>query len=121
MPAGAKIGFPSFEHQHDPAVVTPDPALFDPMRSYRKRHAAPEERNKHLAGQPHPDNLVFGYGTQACPGRHFAVAETKLILVRLLSEYDVRHVEGKSRPRTFYAGDNAFLSPGATLMMRKRK
>lgn len=33
------------------------------------------------------DHLVFGYGTQACPGRFFAMHETKVVVARILRNY----------------------------------
>lgn len=37
-----------------------------------------------------PDHLVFGYGPQACPGRHFAIHEAKVVLARTLLTYDFK-------------------------------
>jgi len=37
-------------------------------------------------------------GTQACPGRFFAVRVLKLVLAKLLSEYDLRMPEQKEKP-----------------------
>jgi cytochrome P450 len=34
--------------------------------------------------------LPFGYGKQACPGRFFALKVVKLIIARLLDEYDIK-------------------------------
>lgn len=39
-------------------------------------------------------NLGFGYGRHACPGRFFANNEIKLILAKLLLEYDIKMVDG---------------------------
>jgi len=37
-----------------------------------------------------PDHLVFGYGSQACPGRFFAIHEAKVALARVLVNYDFK-------------------------------
>lgn len=98
------------------------PERFDPLRSYRKRHAD-YDKNKYrfTAGQTNAASLSFGYGSQACPGRYFAVAEIKLVLMRLLLDFEFRHPDGKTRPQTMYADENVFMDPGAKLMMRTRK
>jgi len=38
--------------------------------------------------------MGFGYGRHACPGRFFAANEIKLILARLLLDYDMSMPEG---------------------------
>lgn len=76
---------------------------------------------KFQAVQLDHSNLIFGSGNQACPGRFFAVAEIKMILARLLHEYEFQFAPMKARPPTLHADENVFLNPNATLMMRKRK
>ncbi|KAG8156340.1 hypothetical protein KVR01_013792 [Diaporthe batatas] len=121
IPKGARIAFTSSEHQMDP-MVTPDPLTFDPMRSYRKRYSSVDQLDRHQAVITDMDsNLTFGYGNQACPGRFLGVAEIKMLLARLLTEFEFKYPEGKSMPRTMSADENVFLDPSARLMMRKRK
>ncbi|KAI1428890.1 cytochrome P450 [Xylaria sp. FL1777] len=121
IPKGSRICWAGSSHMNDPSV-TPRPEVFDPMRSYRKRHSSADQMNKHLAGQTSPDNLGFGYGKLACPGRHFAVGVTKLVLARLLVEYEFKfpdHVT--SRPKTLNADEFLFTDPGTKIMMRLRR
>lgn len=119
IPVGTRIACANADILNDPEI-TPYPEIFDPMRSHRKRHET-GELSKYQAGQTTKSNLHFGYGRQACPGRHFAIGEIKMILGRLLLEYEFKYPEGKGRPRTLYAGENAFPDPRAKLMMRKRR
>ena len=121
IPKGARIAWAGHELANDADVVA-RPERFDPLRSYRKRHAD-YEKNKHrfTAGQTNAASLSFGYGGQACPGRYFAVAEIKLVLMRLLLEFEFRLPDGKKRPQTMYADENVFMDPSAKLMMRTRK
>lgn len=42
------------------------------------------------ADAPDEKYLPFGYGKQACPGRFFALKVVKLILGRLVWEYDIK-------------------------------
>lgn len=114
------VAWAGHHHANDPSIA-PEPELFDPMRNYRKRHANNGENlNKFVAGQTDINSLSFGYGGQACPGRYFAVSEIKMILARLLVEFDFAYPEGKSRPQNMFADENVFMDPKAKLMMRKR-
>ncbi|KAK6856185.1 hypothetical protein PG995_008336 [Apiospora arundinis] len=40
------------------------------------------------------ENMAFGYGKHACPGRFFAANEIKLILAHILLQYDLRMPDG---------------------------
>jgi cytochrome P450 len=114
------IGWVGIHNQIDPEI-TPDPELFDPMRSYRKRRSSPDEESNHLAGQPSRDNLSFGFGSQACPGRHIAVSIVKMVVSRLLVDYEFKFAEGKEKPSSVHLLEFIFPDPAAKLMMRKRK
>ncbi|KAK3386278.1 cytochrome P450 [Sordaria brevicollis] len=106
IPRGTRVAFPMHEHQNDP-LIYPNPHQFDPLRFYRKRHSSPDQLNLHMAGQTHPNVLGFGYGNQACPGRQFAVAEIKLIMARMVYEFEFRfpdEMKGQ-RPRTGYVNE----------------
>lgn len=104
---------------HNPGV-TPDPGTFDPMRSYRKRYLTPEARNTHLAGQISPDDLLFGYGRMACPGRAFAVAETKIMLAKLLSDFEFKLPEDR-RYESLSADEIVYPHPEARIFIRKKE
>ena len=43
------------------------------------------------------ENMSFGLGRHACPGRFFAANEIKLILARMLLEFDFRMPEGQEK------------------------
>ncbi|ROW08498.1 hypothetical protein VMCG_03255 [Cytospora schulzeri] len=121
IPVGTRIAWAGHHHANDPSTVS-NPDEFDALRSYRKRHANNGANiNKHTAGQTNSSSLSFGYGGQACPGRYFAVAEIKMLLMRLLLEFEFAFPEGKTRPKIMYADENVFMDPHAKLMMRKRK
>lgn len=120
IPKGTRIAWRGHHHSNDPDHVQ-DPAIFDPMRNYRKRRANKGEfKTKYTAGQIDSNYLSFGYGNQACPGRYFAVSEILLMLAKLVLEFEFKHPEGKTRPKTMYADESVFLDPHATVMMRRR-
>ncbi|TRX91613.1 hypothetical protein FHL15_007395 [Xylaria flabelliformis] len=119
VPKGALLGFVGIHNQIDPAIA-PQPELFDPLRSYRKRHSAPDEMTKHLAGHPSQENFAFGYGGQACPGRLIAVNVLKMVTSRLVTEYEFQSPPGRAgQPNKIYLLEFIFPDPAATIMMRK--
>ncbi|KAF2967351.1 hypothetical protein GQX73_g6208 [Xylaria multiplex] len=120
IPKGSRICWANDNQINDPSI-TPNPEVFDPLRSYVKRHSSPDQMNKHLAGQTSPDNLSFGYGKLACPGRHFGVNEFKLIMARLIMEYDFKLPDNAtSRPRLISIDEFMFTDPKARVMMKLR-
>lgn len=50
----------------------------------------PGHEQKHQTVTLGADHLVFGYGTQACPGRFFAIHEAKVVVARILRNYDFK-------------------------------
>tara|TARA_R110002003_G_scaffold40_10_gene2719 strand:- start:36610 stop:37002 length:393 start_codon:yes stop_codon:yes gene_type:complete len=117
IPQGTRVAFPAFNILMDPDV-TSNPDRFDGFRAYNLRESS--GRHRDFMVQSDKDHLVFGHGKQACPGRYFAAAELKIVLARLLTEYDFRFVEGKTTPRTFFLDENCYLDPAANLMLRRR-
>ncbi|KAJ5288212.1 hypothetical protein N7478_003898 [Penicillium angulare] len=118
IPAGSQLAFASYEYSMDP-LVNANPQEFDPMRSYRKRMAGPDQWDLHKAGMAHRENLAFGYGSQACPGRRFAVAERKVIMACLLFEFELKFTEGRMRPKTQHLNQFCFTDQSMTLMMKQ--
>ncbi|KAI0429147.1 cytochrome P450 [Xylaria sp. FL1042] len=121
IPKGSRVCWAGSSHMNDPSV-TPNPDVFDPMRSYAKRHSSPDQMNKHLAGQTSPDSLGFGYGKLACPGRHFAVNVTKMVLARLILDYEFKFPDNSpSRPKVLFADELLFTDPNIKIMTRLRQ
>ena len=98
-------------------------------------HAHPEQYNIHRfesqRGQSgyesraqlvttHPDQLVFGHGHFACPGRFFASNEIKIALCHLLLKYDWAVPPGHiSEPSTI--GGGLMIDPTTKVMYRRRR
>ncbi|KAK3317330.1 cytochrome P450 [Cercophora scortea] len=111
LPAGYFIEAPHMAICRDP-LIYPEPDTFNPHRFLHLRqpphahtHTAPPAggtttakataasaaaEHKHQFVSTTPDNLSFGYGRHACPGRFFAAHELKLILAHLILAYDIR-------------------------------
>lgn len=90
IPPGVTIEVPSAAVYLDEKNY-PSADEFDGFRAYKARasgKAADIARNQFVT--TNETNLNFGYGAHACPGRFFAANEIKMILVRLILEYDVK-------------------------------
>jgi cytochrome P450 len=64
------------------------PSRFHPFR-FSTLRGRPGEENKHQLVTTGHEQLAFGHGLHACPGRFFASNELKVILVELLRRYDL--------------------------------
>jgi len=71
----------------------PGPGVFDGFRFSRLRDQ-PGRGHKHQAVLTGEESLNFGHGSQACPGRFFAVYEIKAIMIEILQNYDIRLKDG---------------------------
>ncbi|KAH9067784.1 cytochrome P450 [Lactarius vividus] len=118
VPAGTLIAAPTDAIHRDEEIFS-NPEEFDGFRFAKLR----EHDGGAMAGRQalsmSPNNLTFGYGRHACPGRFFAVNEVKALLAHVVVTYDIKFEEGKQAPRSFSIG--ATRVPGkANAMFRKR-
>ncbi|KAK0630861.1 cytochrome P450 [Bombardia bombarda] len=120
IPGGTTVAWPNYFYHHDPSTVA-EPDVFDPMRSHRKRHASSEQMTKHTVGRIDVNNLAFGYGKQACPGRMLAAGQIKATVVKFLSEFEFRYPEGKTRPTVCGLNEFSFPDLEAKLLVRLRR
>ncbi|KAI1799845.1 cytochrome P450 [Daldinia bambusicola] len=88
LPKGAHISMPVNSIQNDPEV-TPEPENFDSFRYYNLRQRE-GEGHLHQFSTTQSRILNFGHNPNACPGHFFASLEIKIILVRLLMDYDFK-------------------------------
>ncbi|RDL31105.1 uncharacterized protein BP5553_09894 [Venustampulla echinocandica] len=105
--------------QNDPEN-TSDPEVFDGYRYYTMRKRENEE-HLHQFATTDPKSLHFGHGIYACPGRFFASLEIKIILIRLIMDYDFKFPEGQGRPENLTAYEYIFPNPEGVLLMKRRK
>lgn len=70
---------------------------FEPFR-YAQARAQPGMESQFTFAQASSENLHFGLGRHACPGRHFASILIKILLIQTLVNYDIKFVEGKPLP-----------------------
>lgn len=96
LPAGCIIEAANKPVLLDPELY-PNPTTFDPYRFVRLRTDpdAPDplgfkNREQYQFVSVTKENMSFGFGRHACPGRFFAANEIKLILANLLLNYDIK-------------------------------
>jgi cytochrome P450 len=100
IPAGVCIEVPSSQIHLDPELY-PEPEKFDALRFYKLReakHSSDKTAAAVVASSQFvsvsADNLSFGYGRHACPGRFFAANEIKMILGVALMQYELKMPDG---------------------------
>ena len=98
------------------AEVFERPEEYDALRAYNldlQDHRA-RPFNSVLA-----DDFRWGAGRWACPGRYIATLMAKIILVKLLDEYEFKFVEGR-RPTKSLLHEFVFFHPETELLIRRR-
>lgn len=118
LPKGSHICMPVNAIQNDPEV-TPEPSLFDGFRYSRARQRQ-GEGHLHQFATTEKNLLNFGHGKYACPGRFFASLEIKVILVRLIMNYDFKLPSQQGRPANLRAHEFLFPNPEGELLIRDR-
>ncbi|PVI03624.1 putative cytochrome P450 [Periconia macrospinosa] len=124
IPAGSWIGSPSQSIAMDPNLF-PDPEKFDGFRHEKMLNAVapdPAAAGRTKWASANLDNMAFGYGRHACPGRFFADYEIKLILVHLLMTYDFKSPPGQeARPQNMNVEIQMVPNHEAKIAMRRRR
>ena len=87
IPKGTRLGVSS-RGSRDPNVF-PNPDTFDPYRFVRLREQ-PGQENVWQLTTTRPEQIAFGHGLHACPGRFLAANEVKIALCHLLMKHDWR-------------------------------
>jgi cytochrome P450 len=112
IPKGALIAFPCTPSAMDPSIY-PEPHRFLPFR---------KENVSSPVTTPTKNQLFFGWGSQACPGRFLATKEIKVVAARLLMEYDMDiALEARKLRRYYDIEDLRVLNPSIRLSMRRRE
>lgn len=124
IPAGVTVEIPSHEIHNDPAhvsTVASDPNEFDAFRFAKIREngtTTDNARNQFVTSND--QNMMFGYGRHACPGRFFATNEIKMILARLILDYDIKN-EGDTTKRypNLEFGTQVAVDASKNLLLKK--
>jgi cytochrome P450 len=119
---GTYACMPTYAIENDPAH-TQKPDTFDGLRNYRgfKRAKEKKEAAQFLFTSTTPTALNFGYGKSACPGRFFAGRIIKMLLVKLLTEYDFKFLPNTQRPSNLVVHEFLFCWPWQKMLVRRRQ
>ena len=119
IPAGTSLAVPALPTLQDPELY-PEPSNYDPYRFTRLRAGQSEDPISYASRELYQfisvtkENMPFGYGKHACPGRFFAANEIKMICARILLEYDIGMPYG-------FNGRYANIVRGSTIMPDRSK
>ena len=116
-------GVPLNEILQDPAKVPGvDLSAYDAFRysRIREKQDNPANAQKYLMAKTDIDNLAFGHGKFACPGRFYAVNEMKMILTRMLICFEIIFPEGQGRAQSFTIDSDLYPDLLTRLLSRKR-
>jgi cytochrome P450 len=102
------------------AEVYTNPTEFDIYRYYRMRQD-PDTAAKSQLVSTSAENLSFGFGNHACPGRFFAANELKLSLCHLLLNYDWQLSQDSSVDSIHVGGVALGLNPMIKIKFKRRK
>ncbi|KAF5505675.1 Cytochrome P450 monooxygenase ATR2 [Colletotrichum siamense] len=125
LPTGTNIAVPMVGPLQDDSHYT-DPNLFDPYRFVSIRDEMRSDPLQYANKEQYQfvsltkENMAFGFGRHACPGRFFAATEIKMLLARVLLEYDIRMPDGvQHRYENIVRGDMIEPDHTKTMMVRK--
>ncbi|KAK1830680.1 cytochrome P450 [Podospora conica] len=102
----------------DPDVFE-DPETFEPWRFLKKRQEG--DPNKFQFASLSEVETTFGAGFHACPARNYATDLMKLVLVHLLTNYDIKYDSDTQRRPPQMAHDNATLPNLGTSILYRQK
>ncbi|KAE8337078.1 hypothetical protein BDV24DRAFT_177948 [Aspergillus arachidicola] len=123
VPAGVSVSAPSMMVNLDDSLWT-DATSFDGYRFEKLRTIKGNEQKFQYASTS-ASELNWGYGTHACPGRHYASNQIKLMIVSLLSRYEFQSDHEQKdenaifeRPPNVVDGVRIMPNPQAMVMVR---
>ncbi|KAL6235269.1 hypothetical protein BDW75DRAFT_230452 [Aspergillus navahoensis] len=102
IPRGMRVMVRAHTLNLDPKLWS-SPTEFDGFR-FSKLRELPGNTFKYQHATTGGDNINFGHGLWACPGRHFASSQMKVVLAYLLLNYDIKLPEGVEKPKQQYFG-----------------
>ena len=123
VPRGTFISIPAYWAARDSKYFKGG-VDFLPWRWLESREAAEragESVTPFLATSTSPENLHWGYGRNACPGRFMAAAEIKLILAWILWRFEISLPIGQNtRPKTSFVDERIIPNQSQKMGFRLR-
>jgi cytochrome P450 len=104
----------------DPNIWS-EPDRFDGLRFYNLRQQAGNESRYQLT-TIHAEQIGFGVGRHACPGRFFAAHELKILIAQLISAFDWKLSDlEKGRPKPLEIGTEMMPNRNVVLLRKSRQ
>lgn len=97
VPKGTKLEINTCSIHKDHKLYE-NPEQFDGLR-FHKWRKAPGKEKRYMYSSSGTDDLSWGFGRHACPGRYLSAINIKLIMAELLMNYDIKLPDGVSRPK----------------------
>ncbi|KAJ6445342.1 1-aminocyclopropane-1-carboxylate synthase-like protein 1 [Purpureocillium lavendulum] len=119
LPQGTRMTIHAHVINQNPELY-PNPTEFQPFR-FSKLRETPGNEHKFQHATTGIDNINFGHGIWACPGRFFASAEIKVVLAYILRHYDVTLKPGEPKPKQQHFGLAILPDPTAEVLFKARK
>ncbi|CAG8953717.1 hypothetical protein HYFRA_00006606 [Hymenoscyphus fraxineus] len=133
LPKGMLLSFPMYAaHQSEKnpisgiqATAETDSAPLDAFDGYRfsRMREVPGNEAKYQATSTGPGQFTFGHGTNACPGRFFALYIMKIVMIFVLRNYDIRlppESRAAGRPKGKTAGVSNLVNSTVKIEVRAR-
>lgn len=118
LPSGLSVNFTSLQHSMDRNLYGTDAETFEPKGWAKKRQGF--DTSKFQFASTSDDWLNWGGGPHACPGRFMADVTIKLILIYLLTNYNIKYPEGVTgRPAD--GRRNLMITPDMTIPILFKK
>jgi len=99
----------------DPELF-PDPEKYDGLRAYK-------DLDKHRStpfSNSHAEDFRWGSGRWACPGRYIATLLTKMIIVKIVDEYEFGFPNNRP-PQITSLHEFNFILPNTKFLIRRRQ
>jgi cytochrome P450 len=122
LPKGSILSWLLQPLHTDPAIF-PDPLKFNPWRfSEMRENGTDMHENQTSTFVSLTQVLSFGRGRHACPGRWLVDFEAKMIISRILLDYDIKFPSayGGKRPRNRWVAEAYVLPKEAKMLVRRR-
>lgn len=116
LPKDTYICVVTISHLQD--EISP-PGDFDGFRYYNKPQASGNDHYQYSSTDS--EHIHFGHGRYACPGRFVASTEMKIILSRILLNYDMEFPSGQGRPGNMTVLELSFQDPAGRIMLKQRR
>ncbi|KAL4913034.1 cytochrome P450 [Aspergillus aurantiobrunneus] len=118
IPQGTRVMVRAHTLNLDPNLWS-NPSTFDGFR-FSKLRELPGNALKYQHATTGTDNINFGHGLWACPGRYFASTQMKVVLAYLLLNYDIKLQEGVAKPKPQHFGMAIVPDTETVVLLRAR-